>query len=153
MPYSGQIKGWDLRNQAAHTNMRSRSSKERSHTAAPSGFHPSAAPRAEVCEKHCICVCVCACEGDCLQDAPAFVCGTACEMCPRGLAGWLPLSVGADCVLCDRGSEASSVTGAPLSLLDRDRDRERTCILLPSVKLYSPSLAEEAEVSFWKCQM
>lgn len=40
------------------------------------------------------------------------MCDYVLDASPR--AGWLPVSVSADCVLCDRSSEASSVTGAAL---------------------------------------
>lgn len=68
------------------------------------GLHLSVALRAEVCEKHYISVCV---EGNAHKMAIPY-----CVLDVSLRAGWLPVSVSADCVLCDGSSEESSVTVA-----------------------------------------
>lgn len=76
MPYSGQIKGWDLRNKAAHTNMRS--SKERSHTAPPQ--HDQVSIWLQLSGPRCVrnTTLVCVYRGERLQDAYTLVRAIAC---------------------------------------------------------------------------
>lgn len=57
-----------------------------------------------MCEKHYISVCV---EGSAHKMAIPY-----CVLDVSLRAGWLPVSVSADCVLCDGSSEESSVTVA-----------------------------------------
>lgn len=90
-----------------------RSSKERSHSAPPqhdqvSFFLQLSGPR---CVRNTALACVCVSRGAFRRCLDLSVCVCVCvdaavlDVSPR--AGWLPVSVGADCVLC----EASTVTG------------------------------------------